>query len=534
MLRRRARRLPARRWGRRSRLTLALIAAVFLLPVTAVQALTFEPIAPAGTYLDPMSIVSDPGNPDRLFVAERNGLIKLTQAGTTTTVVNLDDDVNSENPQAFGQQGIQSIAVPPDFDQSGLLYVFYTGYDGAPVAGNLHIGVLHVSGDTADPAALQEVITVPHGDGTGHNGGQILFGPDGYLYMSTGDGKNPGDPLENGQNLGTRLGKILRIKPDSSGGAGYSVPSDNPFAATPGCADGCDEIWSYGLRNPWRFTFDHETGAMLIGDVGQNTWEEVDYEPQSAGGGKGDNFGWDCREGMDAFTETSTSGSNADCPAKLAAGVFTDPVFQYAHGEPVEGCGDGSITGGYVVRDTGLGEELFGRYLYADFCMSELHSLTPVLPFASDDRSEGVTLDNPLSFGEDSACRLYVIEFDDDIYRLQGDAPSGCPPPPPGSGAAAITKSATTLKLKTARHRVERGDRVRLTATARPCSGRRGDRVTLFRGGAKLVGRKLSDSCKARFRPRIRRNWKFKAKIGSDAEHSGDSSNRVTVKLLQP
>jgi hypothetical protein len=479
------------------------------LPAVAARALTLEPIAAPGIYVDPMYVTSDPGNPDRLFVAERQGLIKLTQGGTTTTFADLTSVVNSVNDQ----QGIQSIAVPPDFGQTGLFYVFYTGPDGAPVAGNLHIGELQATGDTASAATLRNVITVVHDQGTGHNGGQIQFGPDGYLYMSTGDGKCCGDPLENGQNLDSLLGKILRIDPRQNGGSPYSVPSDNPFV---GSIPGADEIWSYGLRNPWRFSFDHDTGAMLIGDVGNANWEEVDYRPVTVGLGRGTDFGWDCREGMHDFVDAQ---SNAGC----VPGSSTDPVFEYPHTGAM-GC-DGSITGGYVVRDTGLGD-LFGRYLYSDFCFGELRSLVPGLPLAGDDRSEGVSLDNPISFGEDSACRIYVIEYDDDIHRLRGDGPSGCPQPPPG---AAI--SATELKLKAARKRVEFGKRVRLTATARPCPGRAGDRVTLQRGGVKLASKKLSGECKAGFRPRIKRRWRFKARIAADAEHLGDSSNPVTVKL---
>jgi glucose/arabinose dehydrogenase len=476
--------------------------------VTGAQALTLEPIADSSTYLDPMSIVSDPGNPDRLLVAERTGKIKLTQAGTTTTFADLSSTVNSTG----NQQGIQSIAVPPDFDQSGLLYVFYTGFEGAP-GGALHIGVLHASGDTTDSNTPQNVITVPHPDGDGHNGGQIAFGPDGYLYMSTGDGKCCGDPLDNSQDLNDSLGKILRIDPHPGADPPYTIPPDNPFAGS----SANDEIWSYGLRNPWRFTFDHETGALVIGDVGNATWEEVDYEPQSAGGGKGDNFGWDCREGLDPYTGPPDAPAPV-CPSRV--GTFTEPIFEYPH--TADAC-SGSITGGYVVRDTGLGD-LFGRYLYSDFCVGELRSLTPVLPSTADDRSEGITLDQPISFAEDSACRLYVIEFDDDVFRLSGDAPSGCPPHP-------AAPAATTLKLKAKRHRVEAGKRAKLTAKARPCAGRVGDRVTLFRSGKKVGSRRLSASCKARFRPKIKRRWKFKAKIGADAEHLADSSNRVKIRL---
>jgi hypothetical protein len=492
----------------RSRLILLVMAIALALPAAA-KGLTLEPIAPTGTYTDPMFVTSDPTNPDRLFVAEREGLIKLTQGATTTTFADLTSVVNSANDQ----QGIQSIAVPPDFDVTGLFYVFYTGPDGDPVAGNLHIGVLQASGDTASAATLQNVITVVHDQGTGHNGGQIHFGPDGYLYMSTGDGKCCGDPLENGQNLGSLLGKILRIDPDPDGDPGYTVPADNPFVGV----TGADEIWSYGLRNPWRFSFDHETGDLLIGDVGNALWEEVDYRPVTAGLGRGTNFGWDCREGMHDFETTGCSGE-----------IFTDPVFEYPHtGDP--GC-DGSITGGYVVRDVGLGD-LFGRYLYSDFCFGDLRSLVPGLPIASGDRSEGLSASNPISFGEDSACRIYVIEYDDDVLRLQGDAPSGCPAQPSDAAVpGGAVPSATEARLKAARRRVVRGRRAKLTATARPCTGRAGDTVTLLRGGVELATKVLDDGCSAVFRPRIRRRWRFKAFVPGDAEHLADTSDPVRIK----
>ncbi|MEK6277479.1 MAG: PQQ-dependent sugar dehydrogenase [Actinomycetota bacterium] len=498
----------------RFRLILLVLAIVLALPTAGAKALTLEPVAAPGTYVDPMYVTSDPGNPDRLFVAERQGLIKLTQGGTTTTFADLTSVVNSVNDQ----QGIQSIAVPPDFGQTGLFYVFYTGPDGAPVAGNLHIGELQATGDTASAATLRNVITVVHDQGTGHNGGQIQFGPDGYLYMSTGDGKCCGDPLENGQNLDSLLGKILRIDPDPSGGPGYSVPSDNPFVGD----DGADEIWSYGLRNPWRFSFDHDTGAMLIGDVGNANWEEVDYEPAEAGAGRGDNFGWDCREGMNDFSDAQ---SNANCPGQ----TFTDPVFEYPHSGT--GC-DGSITGGYVVRDVGL-SDLFGRYLYSDFCLGGLRSLVPGLPFATDNRFEvGPAVTNAISFSEDSACRIYLIEYDDDVFRLQGDDPSGCPPDPPSpvTPEAAASPSATEAELKAARRRVDRGSRAKLTATARPCPGRGGDPVTLLRAGVQLATKVLDDDCSAIFKPRIRRQWKFKALVPGDTGHLSDTSNSVRIR----
>jgi Glucose / Sorbosone dehydrogenase/RTX calcium-binding nonapeptide repeat (4 copies) len=376
---------------------------LLLLPAPAARALSLQHI---GTYNDPLYVTSGPSNPDRIFIAERSGVIRVTEGGSTGVFADLSGVVNSTTDQ----QGLMSIAFPPDFDQSGLFYVFYSGHDGAPRPANLHVGELRVIGGTADPASLRDVITIPHGDGVGHNGGQIQFGPDGLLYISTGDGQCCDDPLDNGQDLNSLLGKILRIDPHPSGGSSYSVPPSNPFV---GVAGSRGEIWSYGLRNPWRFSFDRATGAMLVADVGYQTYEEVDFEPASAGLGRGDNFGWDCREGMHELEP-------AGCPVS----GFTDPIFEYTH----SGAGNctGSITGGYVVRDASLGD-LAGRYVYIDFCVGgQLRSLVPGLPAATGDRPEPVSFVHPVSFGEDSCGRIYVVEWGGEVYRLQGAAPAVC------------------------------------------------------------------------------------------------------------
>jgi Glucose / Sorbosone dehydrogenase len=265
------------------------------------------------------------------------------------------------------------------------------------------------------------VLTIEHSAHANHNGGQLQFGPDGYLYASTGDGGGAGDPDGNAQNTASLLGKILRIDPEGTSPGDYTIPAGNPFVGT----GGADEIWSYGLRNPWRFSFDRVTGAMTIGDVGQGAWEEIDYDP-GPGPGRGDNFGWDCREGMHDFS------SDPPCDDPPA---FTEPVFEYAN---VDGstC---AITGGYVVRDQALAG-LYGRYLYADFCAGELRSLNPGIPMASDDRSVGLSVPDVSSFGEDADCRIYVASLNGPVYRLTEPAaggPVGCPqpqpPPPPPS-----------------------------------------------------------------------------------------------------
>jgi hypothetical protein len=372
------------------------VAAMSLAVAAPVAAVTLEPI---GTYSAPVFVTSDPDDPDRIFVVEQGGRIMLTAGGQTTTFLDLTT-VDPPIVQSGGERGLLSMALSPDYRTSGRFYVFYTGTDG----GTLHVDELTSSGLTADPATRQTVITVPHPTFGNHNGGQLQFGPDGYLYMSTGDGGGGGDPGENAQNTDSLLGKILRIDPIPGGG--YAVPPDNPFVG----AEGADEVWSYGLRNPWRFSFDRATGDLTIADVGQASWEEIDYDPVAGGAGRGDNFGWDCREGRHDFETAGCSGL-----------TFTEPIFEYANDS-----GTCSITGGYVVRDPGL-SELRGRYVYADLCAGQLHSLVPAVPDALDVRSEGLTVTQPSSFGEDACGRVYVASLSGPVYRLVDSTPTECP-----------------------------------------------------------------------------------------------------------
>jgi hypothetical protein len=356
-----------------------------------------------GAYSEPVYVTSDPRDPDRLFIVERGGRIRLTTPARTTTFSDLTPLVESE----YNERGLLSMAFSPDFATSGLLYVYYTGRG----AGAIHIAELRATGDVADPATLRNVLTIPHGDYANHNGGQLHFGPDGYLYIATGDGGGGGDPLENAQDPTRLLGKILRIDPRRSGTRPYTVPADNPFVGTAARP----EVWSLGLRNPYRFSFDRMTGALTIGDVGQNGWEEIDFAPAPAAG-RGVNYGWDCREGRHAY---ETRG----CPT----GGLTDPVLEYSHAGG--GC---AVTGGYVVRDPGL-EELAGRYVYADYCNGQIRSAVLGLPDAIGDRSEGLDAGNPSSFGEDSCGRIYVASLRGEVSRLVDSTPTRCvtaPPPP--------------------------------------------------------------------------------------------------------
>jgi hypothetical protein len=370
---------------------LAIVLAGVLAPQA--QAVSLQSV---GAYSQPVFVTSDPHDPDRLFVVERAGRIKLTTPSRTTTFVDLSALVESGHQE----RGMLSMALAPDFAASGLLYVYYTGR----TAGSIHIAELRANGDVADPASLRNVLTIPHREYPNHNGGQLQFGPDGYLYIGTGDGGGGGDPLEAGQNGGALLGKILRIDPRRRGAQPYTVPADNPFVGTASRP----EVWSLGLRNPYRFSFDRATGALTVGDVGQNGWEEVDFASPPAAG-RGLNFGWDCREGRHSYEPSG-------CPAS----GLVDPVLEYSHAGG--GC---AVTGGYVVRDPGL-EELAGRYVYSDYCGGEIRSVVLALPNAIGDRSERIDAGNPSSFGEDSCGRVYVASLTGEVSRLVDSTPTRC------------------------------------------------------------------------------------------------------------
>jgi hypothetical protein len=232
-----------------------------------------------------------------------------------------------------------------------------------------------------------------------HNGGLVTFGPDKLLYYGVGDGGGADDQhgaRGNGQNLNTLLGKILRIRPLPSGGRGYSIPADNPFVGRSGARG---EIWSYGLRNPWRFSFDRRTGDLTIGDVGQNAIEEIDFASRRAGAGKGVNYGWRPFEGTRRET-------NEPAPGAVA------PVHQYSHGG-----GACSITGGYVIRDPAL-KGYAGRYVYGDYCVGEVRTIRLRDGGASGDRRAGPQVDELSSFGEDARGRVYVTSLGGSVSRL--------------------------------------------------------------------------------------------------------------------
>ncbi len=298
-----------------------------------------------------------------------------------------------------GERGLLSIAFPPDYKQSGDFYVYYTDR-----AGNIRVDEFQRATATrARRSSLRNVIEIAHPVNANHNGGQLQFFGD-LLYFGTGDGGSAGDPPNNAQNKESLLGKLLRIDPRPSGQP-YSVPADNPFVGRPGR----DEIYSYGLRNPFRFSFD-TTGAaqprIAIGDVGQNQFEELDYTTVSAASGA--NFGWDALEGFHPYEE-----ENSGTPDP---GGTTKPIMAYSHSRDGGSC---TIIGGYVVGPGGP-PSLRGRYLYADYCSGIVRSLVPHLRRASGDRKTGLTVSSPTSFGEDDLGRIYIASQEGPVYRLTG------------------------------------------------------------------------------------------------------------------
>ena len=387
---------------RRVGLLAAVTSLVLGTAAASAHAATLESV---GTFSSPVYVTSEPQDPDRLLVVERAGRIALSEDGVASTFLDIDSLVIGGG----GEQGLLSVAPAPDYASTKRFYVYYVNN-----GGDIQIDEFTASQVPVDTATRRPVLTIPHPGQTNHNGGQLQFGPDGHLYIATGDGGGGGDPGHNAQNLNSLLGKVLRIDPD--GASPYAVPADNPFVG----ATGADEIWSYGLRNPFRFSFDRESGALLIGDVGQGSREEVDYEVQP-NAGRGDNFGWSCREGFSAFGTTD--------PLCTGASGFTEPIHDY----DITGA-NCAITGGYVVRDPGV-PELAGRYVYADFCVGQLRSLVPGLPRATEDRAEGLAVASPSSFGQDSCGRVYVASLNGPVSRLAGAGPTDCtaaPADPPG------------------------------------------------------------------------------------------------------
>jgi glucose/arabinose dehydrogenase len=328
----------------------------------------------------PVAMAVRPG--DRaVYVAEQTGAVRALRAGKVdpTPVVDISDQVT-----AGGEQGLLGLAFSPD---GRFLYLNFTDTDG-----DSRVVELTMRGGRADPGSLRLLLRVED-PFANHNGGQLAFGPDRLLYIAFGDGGGGGDPEGNGQSLGTLLGKILRIDPRPAGGRPYRVPSGNPFVGRGGARP---EIWAYGLRNPWRFSFDPATGDLWIGDVGQNAWEEVDHEPARSGGR---NYGWNRREGRHAFEGERPAGA-------------VDPVIEYGR----EG-GACTVIGGSVYWGRRI-PGLRGAYLYGDYCAGWVRAARVRGGRVAEQRDLGLSVPNLTSFGVDPAGELYAMSLAGPVYRL--------------------------------------------------------------------------------------------------------------------
>ena len=422
-------------------LLLGLVLALALAaPATAAPRLT-----PVGTFESPVYVAAPPGDGSRLFVVERAGRVMvLSGGGAPKTFLDIRDQVDLE-----GEEGLLSIAFAPDYATSRRFYAFVAVPDPTLEPGS-RLEVVEflrsaTDPDAADPATRRTVIAIPHPVFSNHNGGQLQFGPDGLLYVALGDGGGGNDPTDNGQNTRSLLGKLLRIDPrPGPAGEAYTVPAGNPFAD--GVA-GAPEVWSYGLRNPWRFSFDRETGDLTIGDVGQGAREEIDFVPRGAGGGAGANFGWRCYEG------NISTPNVPDCEPP----GHVRPVYDYDSNNGF--CG---VTGGYVVRDPAL-PTLRGRYVYTDLCSPSVRSIALATPAASDDRQEALAPGtSTVSFGEDSCGHVYVVSLAGLVNRIEDEPFAPCPvtqppvvtdpnpnpqpPPPDGSDRTPPTLSVTRAR----------------------------------------------------------------------------------------
>lgn len=376
-----------------------LLAALLLPPAPAARALDSIELVPVATSIGqvPIAITHAPGDPDRLYVATQQGRILIWDGAALLPTPFLD--ISSIVNTSGGEQGLLGLDFHPDYASNGFLYVHYTNQ---PAGDSLIVRFTRSAADPdrADPASGTLVLFVDQ-PFANHNGGQVVFGPDGYLHLGFGDGGGGGDPNENAENLGSLLGKILRI--DVDGGAPYAIPPDNPFV---GVAGARAEVWAYGLRHPWRFDFDPLTGDLWIGDVGQTAVEEVNFEPAGSGGGR--DYGWDRMEGSLCF-EPATGCND---------GTLTLPVIEYPNANAPE-C---SVIGGTVYRGV-LHPELWGRYLYADACSGRFWAAVP-------DGSGGFTSEEvllspvrPSTFGTDAAGELYVGDLRGGVYRVRPPAP---------------------------------------------------------------------------------------------------------------
>lgn len=359
-------------------------------PLAAAQ-VTLTPYASGFTA--PVEITHAGDGSGRVFVVEQAGRIQIVRNGVRANTAFLDI---SSIVRSGGEQGLLGLAFPRDFALSGHFFVYHNVPPSGGTGGSdITIARYRAAGDTADPASRLEILRIPHPTHTNHNGGKIAFGPDGHLYIGVGDGGGGGDPFGAAQNLNDLRGKILRIDVESA--VPYAIPANNPFRNQAGRRG---EIWAYGLRNPWRFSFDRETGDMLIGDVGQEQREEVDFIRAGSAGGQ--NFGWSVFEGTRCYNP----------PANCSLAGHVPPMIEYAH----DSLGGQSISGGYVSRGYDF-PEARGRYLFGDYGSGRIWMTTsatlPSAGFTQVGSLAGIS-----TFGEDEEGNVYAASLGGQTYRI--------------------------------------------------------------------------------------------------------------------
>lgn len=386
----------------------ALLASVALLPGSVGSASAEPPSAPGpvpqvllvpvpGSFVLPVAMAQHP-NSDDLYIVEKTGTVRAVRGGLILDPVPVLD-ISSEVSRDL-EQGLLGLAFSPD---GKFIYVNFTN-----TAGDTRVVEFAFADGRVVAGSRREVLSVdqPYAN---HNGGTVMFGPDGYLYIGLGDGGSGGDPQYNAQSLDTRLGKMLRIDPRPSGGAPFTVPPSNPFAPDPANPDkiiptgALPEIWAYGLRNPWKFSFDRQTKDLWIADVGQSTWEEINFRRGDSTGGE--NYGWNHMEGLVLY---SGRPRGAVEPAN-----HVPPIHVYRNGED----GACSATGGYVYRGQAI-SALRGAYVFSDWCDGRLRYIREVNGQAGPPTELGVTVPSISSFGEDHDGELYAISLGGSVYKI--------------------------------------------------------------------------------------------------------------------
>lgn len=371
--------------------TLVLGALLITIHSEAQVPVNLELVSVASGFDNPVAIAN--AGDDRLFVVEKDGQIRILQPdGSIETVSFLNMQSLTATGGTNSEQGLLGLAFHPAYSENGYLFVNYTMPNG-----DTRIARFTVSANPnlVNPASWMEIITIdqPYGN---HNGGCLKFGPDGYLYIGMGDGGSGGDPEGHAQNVNSLLGKMLRLDVDN--GLPYSIPDDNPFVGL----NPLNEIWAIGLRNPWRFSFDSQTGDLWIGDVGQSSWEEIDYQPASSVGGE--NYGWRCSEGLHPF-------NTMNCSSQAS---YDLPIAEFSHSD-----GHCSLTGGEVYRGA-ANLDMQGKYFCVDYCSGQFWSVEP-------DDANGWVVDEVTgneglgwsAFGADSSGELYVANQSQGIiYQL--------------------------------------------------------------------------------------------------------------------